>query len=162
MLLPSVPSRARIGQQPILALSLLCAQAVLLPILLVGCEREPRLPVLTDVTEFTQNPYRDQEKAALEGRRLFLNNCSICHGHEGRGDGPSRSTLIAEPANLTVDPVASYADGRMFLVIRLGKMVDGRLTMPPVEKMADDQIWKTIAYVRTLRTTPAGQLPLTK
>lgn len=127
----------------------------LIPLFLsAGCRREPRLPVATDVTEFTQNPFGQDEITIKEGKRLFLNNCSICHGHEGQGDGPSRSTLIAEPANLTVDPVASYSDGRVFLVIRLGKMVDGRLTMPPVEKMTDEQIWKAIAFVRTLRSTP--------
>ncbi|NDD63841.1 MAG: hypothetical protein EBZ36_07680, partial [Acidobacteria bacterium] len=55
------------------------------------------------------------------------------------GDGPSRSTLVAEPANLTTDPVASYTDGQLFLAIRMGKMVGGRFTMPPVERMNDEE-----------------------
>ena len=119
-------------------------------LVIAACDRQVRVPPATTVTESTLNPFGQDKVAASDGRKLFLNNCAICHGHEGLGDGPSRSTLIAEPANLTINPVAAYSDGKMFLVIRLGKMVNGRLTMPPVEKMSDEQIWKTIAYVRTI------------
>ena len=127
-------------------------------ILAPGCGRPPRLPLTTDVTAETSNPFTMEDKLVAEGRRLYLNNCSICHGHQGMGDGPSRSTLVAEPANLTTDPVASYTDGQMFLAIRLGKMVGGRLTMPPVERMTDEQIWKSILFVRTLRSAPPRQV----
>lgn len=119
-----------------------------------ACQRRHSLPALTDVTEETPNPLPDLKKAAVAGKKLFLTNCAICHGHEGLGDGPSRSSLIAEPANLTAPPVADYRDGRMFLSIKLGKMVKGRLTMPPVSKMTDEEIWQTIAYVRTLSGRP--------
>ncbi len=126
----------------------------LIPALLLAsgmaCAR-PHLPAeYGNITAEMRNPLPDPEAAAVDGRRLFLNNCAICHGHEGLGDGPSRSTLIAEPANLTISPVTGYPDGRIFLTIRLGKMVDGRMTMPPVNRMSDEDIWKTIAYVRTL------------
>ena len=50
--------------------------------------------------------------------------------------------------------MADYRDGRMFLSIKLGKMVKGRLTMPPVTKMTDEEIWQTIAYLRTLSGQP--------
>ena len=127
-----------------------CLTLLLTAMFVSGCERRYRIPAVTDVTDSTPNPLPDLENAAIDGKRLFLTNCAICHGHEGLGDGPSRSTLIAQPANLTIDPVASYSDGKTFLSIRLGKMVNGRLTMPPVDRMTDEQIWKTIAYLRTL------------
>lgn len=120
----------------------------------LACQRRHSLPAPTDVTEETLNPLPDLREAAVAGKKLFLTNCAICHGHEGLGDGPSRSSLIAEPANLTVPPVADYRDGRMFLSIKLGKMVKGRLTMPPVTKMTDEEIWQTIAYLRTLSGQP--------
>lgn len=123
---------------------------------LAGCRQNERIPPATEVTEATRTPLRDLSAAARDGERLFRRNCTICHGLHGAGDGPSRSTLIAAPANLTVDPVASYSDGRMFLSIRQGKMVKGRLTMPPVEKITDEEIWKTIAYVRTLAGAMSG------
>jgi mono/diheme cytochrome c family protein len=123
---------------------------------MTGCRKNERIPAATDVTEATRNPLRDLTTAAIDGERLFRRNCTICHGLRGAGDGPSRSTLTAEPANLTIDPVASFSDGRMFLSIRQGKMVNGRLTMPPVEKISDEEIWKTIAYVRTLTAGSGG------
>ena len=141
--LRSREDRRMLGHLPVFLLILL------LPVI-SACERPVRIPPATNVTESTPNPFQGTEKTIAEGKKLFLNNCAICHGHEGLGDGPSRSTLIAEPANLTIDPVASFSEGKMFLSIRLGRMVNGRLTMPPVEKMTDEQIWKTITYVRTL------------
>jgi mono/diheme cytochrome c family protein len=125
---------------------------VLLPLAFagtIGCRKNSRIPPLTEVTESTLNPLNDPT-AVAEGKKMFLRNCAICHGHLGEGDGPSRSTLLAEPANLRIAPAAALSDGRMFRSIRLGKMVDGRYTMPPVEKMTDQQVWQTIAYVRTL------------
>jgi mono/diheme cytochrome c family protein len=146
-------NRFRVSRWPgcrLASFLLACLPLLLTAMIASGCEKSYHIPAVTDVTDSTPNPLPDLEKAASDGKRLFLTNCAICHGHEGLGNGPSRSTLIAEPANLTIDPVASYSDGKTFLSIRLGKMVNGRLTMPPVDKMTDEQIWKTIAYLRTL------------
>lgn len=138
---------------PVSPISLITLLAALIAITGAACGGR-RLPDgYGNVTDETRNPLSgagDSDELTTEGRRLFLNNCAICHGHEGLGDGPSRSTLIAEPANLTIPPVSDYPDGRIFLRIRLGRMVDGRMTMPPVSKMTDEDIWKTILYVRTL------------
>jgi mono/diheme cytochrome c family protein len=114
----------------------------------------PTLP--SDVKPETVNPFRspanesDRSGLLQDGERLFLRNCANCHGYMGQGDGPSRGSLIAPPANLTREPIASYPDGRLFLAIRFGKRVDERLTMPPVLKMTDEEIWKTVAYLREL------------
>ncbi len=128
--------------------------SILLAVLLfltgiAACRKSSRTVPLTEVTDSTLNPLNNPN-AVAEGKKMFLRNCAICHGHLGEGDGPSRSTLLAEPANLRIAPAADLSDGRMFRSIRLGKMVNGRYTMPPVEKMTDEQVWQTIAYVRTL------------
>lgn len=38
---------------------------------------------------------------AEEGRRLFVENCALCHGPSGRGDGPVAEGLKPPPADLT-------------------------------------------------------------
>jgi len=38
---------------------------------------------------------------APEGRALYVENCSQCHGSEGRGDGPWSSALSPRPSDLT-------------------------------------------------------------
>jgi len=35
------------------------------------------------------------------GRKLWTDNCSGCHGNEGRGDGPASEWLSPQPTNLT-------------------------------------------------------------
>ena len=39
--------------------------------------------------------------AAYEGRRLFVSYCLLCHGAEGKGDGPLAKAMKISPADLT-------------------------------------------------------------
>lgn len=38
---------------------------------------------------------------AEDGRRLYVENCALCHGRGGEGDGPLAEGLKPGPANLT-------------------------------------------------------------
>ena len=38
---------------------------------------------------------------AYEGRRLFVSYCQLCHGVDGKGDGPLAKTMKISPADLT-------------------------------------------------------------
>ncbi len=38
-----------------------------------------------------------------QGKKLFSSHCQICHGANGKGDGPAASALDPKPANFT-DP----------------------------------------------------------
>ncbi len=41
--------------------------------------------------------------AAVErGRVLFEQHCALCHGKEGKGDGPAASTMTRRPTNVTL------------------------------------------------------------
>lgn len=35
------------------------------------------------------------------GEAEYLNSCAVCHGLEGRGDGPLTEILMKRPADLT-------------------------------------------------------------
>ena len=35
------------------------------------------------------------------GEAEYLNSCAVCHGLEGRGDGPLGDVLMKRPADLT-------------------------------------------------------------
>lgn len=39
---------------------------------------------------------------ASDGRRLYVENCAMCHGPSGLGDGPSARGLNPPPKNLTL------------------------------------------------------------
>jgi len=88
------------------------------------------------------NPYSNNPVAIAEGRRLFIwYNCYGCHGgHAGGGMGPSLR-----------DPVWIYGgdDAHIFASIAQGRSKG----MPAWgTKLPEDQIWKLVAYIKTLRT----------
>ena len=99
------------------------------------------------VSETTQNPVADLTAAASSGKALYVVNCSLCHGEDGRSPEDS---LGAKPPDLTTGKIVSDSDGTIFLIIKNGVKKDGRPTMPPAKKLSDEEIWQLTAYVRTL------------
>ncbi len=111
------------------------------------------------VTAETRNPFSDTDSAIAAGQPLFVTNCSTCHGPEGKGDGASGLALPKRPQDLTSDDVSNMSDGQIFLVLKNGKMRDGSMTMPPIRRLSNDQMWQIIAYARTLKNAGVSERP---
>jgi len=103
------------------------------------------LPVM--VIETTKNPMPDLATAAAAGKPLYVVNCSLCHGVDGKS---AEDSLEAKPPDLTSGKTASDPDGAIFLTIKNGVKKEGKPTMPPAKKLSDEEIWQLVAYVRTL------------
>jgi cytochrome c oxidase cbb3-type subunit 3 len=88
------------------------------------------------------NPYEGNLSATAEGRQLFVRfNCSGCHGgRAGGGMGPSLRD---------VDWRYGSSDAQVFSTI-----TEGRDQGMPAwgTKISEDQIWKLVAYIHSLRT----------
>lgn len=95
-----------------------------------------------DTLAETKNPYAEDRSAIGEGRRLFnWYNCSGCHGdHAGGGMGPSLRDSVW---------IYGGTDARIFRSI-----AEGRTKGMPSwgGKLPADQIWKLVAYIKSLRT----------
>jgi cytochrome c-L len=111
-------------------------------------EVKPRLnEVETEaVKEFKatgKNPYRGDEAALAEGRKLYLANCQACHLPDGSGRiGPSLigDTWVRERA---------ATDVGMFEIIYGGS--SGAMQSFARRGTTQDQMLKIIAYVRNLK-----------
>lgn len=96
------------------------------------------------------DPYTGDAVALAEGRRLFnWYNCSGCHGgHGGGGMGPTLR-----------DPVWIYgsSDAHIFASISEGR---GKGMPAWGTKIPEDQIWKLVAYIKSMRTPDEPDKPL--
>ena len=88
------------------------------------------------------NPHTGNAAAIMEGRRLFVAyNCSGCHGgRAGGGMGPSLRDSAWTHGNSDTQLLADIVEGRSAGMPAWGKVIP------------EDQMWKIIAYLRTLGT----------
>src|SRR5438132_8206017 len=95
------------------------------------------------------NPYTPESGGATEGRELFVRmNCSGCHGgRAGGGMGPSLRD---------VDWLYGDAEAQIF-----SSIAEGRAHGMPAwgTKLNEDQGWKLVAYIKSLRTPKEIQPP---
>ncbi|RUX28829.1 c-type cytochrome [Mesorhizobium sp. M7A.F.Ca.US.011.01.1.1] len=61
------------------------------------------------------------------GEAEYLNSCAVCHGLDGKGDGPLRDLLTKRPADLTH---LSKLNGGTFPYSRVFATIDGRYAVP--------------------------------
>jgi mono/diheme cytochrome c family protein len=58
-----------------------------------------------------------------EGRDLYEQHCEVCHGAEGKGDGPLADELRVHPADLTQ---IAQSRGGTFPEVEVREIIDGR------------------------------------
>ena len=95
------------------------------------------------------NPVPTDGTSIARGAELFNINCTVCHGTDGKGNGPVAAFLQKKkPADLTGPIVMSLSDGAIFMVITDGKPG----TMPALnENLTVRERWDVVNYVRTLQ-----------
>jgi cytochrome c oxidase cbb3-type subunit 3 len=96
------------------------------------------------------NPYNGNEVALQEGRKLFLSyNCAGCHGgHGGGGMGPSLRDPRWIYGSSDAHIFASIAEGRAHGMPAWGT------------KIPQDQVWKLVAYIKSMRTPQEPDPPI--
>lgn len=92
---------------------------------------------------------------AAAGKKFFDNNCYVCHGKEGKGDGPRAYFITPKPANLT-SPESRESLNRPHLFTSISKGSLGS-EMPAWSKVLSDQEIANVAeYVFNAFIQPAG------
>jgi mono/diheme cytochrome c family protein len=105
----------------------------------------------------------DSERGAV----LYRRYCAVCHGPEGRGDGPNAASLEDDrPRDLTdAKYIGGLSDERLVRVIAGGgQAIQGSRFMPPWGRtLTPDQIRDLVAYVRRLASgAPVSARPATE
>ncbi len=83
------------------------------------------------------------------GSLLWAENCALCHGATGKGDGPTAAAMEFPPTDFTDSEAAKDREpAQMFIDIKEGRME--KLMPPWGQRLSDDQIWNVLYYARSL------------
>jgi len=93
-----------------------------------------------------KNPFAGDPAAIRKGARIYKQQCAVCHGNKGKGDGPAGIALTPRPANLTSKAVQEQSDGALFW-----KITTGRGAMPSFKSiLTEEQRWQVVTFLRSL------------
>ena len=106
-----------------------------------------------------KNPYMQTAEVLKRGEVVYTNQCAVCHGKTGMGDGP----LVvredgSDPAYKAVPPAYSdrlktLKDGEIFHSISYGKNMMGGYA----SHVSPDDRWKLVCYIKSLGGIKDGQ-----
>ncbi len=100
-----------------------------------------------------KNPVANTKKSIDRGRVIFMQNCTSCHGEDGKAEG----SLVASATDLTSPQLykSGASEGEIFRSIRDGAGDQ----MPAFKSQLDNEadVWNLVNYVRSL--WPPGQRP---
>lgn len=99
-----------------------------------------------------RTPIPPSDKSLQQGRKLFLQNCSVCHGEDGAGKGPAATALETPPANfLDKKHSAIYSPGEKFWIIGHGTEKTG---MPAFSNLTPIERWHLVNHIIQLQHDP--------
>ncbi len=136
---------------------------VILPIVLAGCSfslveditpppgSELPAPQVTSAPVATSPVYPIVPPDLANGKVLFDQKCSQCHGKKGLGDGPQSAQLSVPAATLGLaDYARQYTPAEWYAIVSQG---DTQKFMPAFPNLTDRQRWDLVAYAMSLSIT---------
>jgi mono/diheme cytochrome c family protein len=95
-----------------------------------------------------KDPWNSSEDLIAHGKELYKTNCSMCHGADGKGDGPAGASLNPKPRNF-VEGKWKFGGDRLglFKVLQTGSpgtSMQSYKHMPVVDR------WALVHYLRSI------------
>jgi mono/diheme cytochrome c family protein len=94
-----------------------------------------------------KSPLKVTADIVKKGQGLYKNRCEICHGAEGKGNGPYNDPKWKQSTNLASQVVQANSDGELFY-----KVSSSRDRHPASKVLySDEERWMIVAFLRTLK-----------
>ena len=98
-----------------------------------------------------ENPIPPTEESLSRGRMIYQQHCQVCHGAQGRGDGPAAASLRPPPANLAYH-VYQHPDGQFFAWFTRG--IPGTAMPAFAATLSEEDRWHVLNYINTFAPAP--------
>ena len=97
-----------------------------------------------------KNPYAGNSSPEIleQGRKRFETFCAVCHGYQGKGDGPVSVKMALKPPPLISDKIKNVPDGAIFHIISDGQ---GVMSSYAYQLVNEKDRWAIVNYVRSLQ-----------
>jgi len=93
------------------------------------------------------NPVKSSPTSLASGKKKFGQDCAMCHGKEGAGDGDLAEDMHLKLADFRdAAALKDMTDGDIYNIINNGK---GKM-MGEEGRLKPDEIWDVINFVRSL------------
>jgi mono/diheme cytochrome c family protein len=90
------------------------------------------------------NPVPKSPESLARGRDMYELHCIVCHGAQGRGNGPVGQKFVPQPMELNFDYVQLQPDGQIFYTIS-----HGSIAMPGYrEAIAVQDRWHLVNFIK--------------
>ncbi len=90
------------------------------------------------------NPIGKSPESLARGRQMYEIHCLVCHGAQGRGDGPVGRKFVPQPMELNLDYVQLQPDGQLFYTIS-----HGSIAMPFYRQaIAAEDRWHLVNFIK--------------
>ena len=90
------------------------------------------------------NPIAISPESLARGREMYDTHCIVCHGAQGRGNGPVGQKFVPQPMELNLDYVQLQPDGQIFYTIS-----HGSLAMPFYRQaIAAEDRWHLVNFIK--------------
>jgi cbb3-type cytochrome c oxidase subunit II len=93
-------------------------------------------------------PNVDSAAAANAGAGIYRQNCAVCHGTNGLGNGPNALAMNKKPANFSRPFFKAYSDKTWYYKVAEG--VPGTRMPRWKLKLEPEQMWYLVAFLKTL------------
>ncbi len=104
------------------------------------------VPVAPASARLLHSPIAPTPNQIAAGQQIYQQNCAVCHGARGKGDGPAAANLNPKPFDLTVH-APMHTEGELYWWVTNG--ITG--TAMPVwgNRLSDLQRWQVVTFVKT-------------
>jgi len=99
-------------------------------------------------------PWEPNEAMVARGKAVFQQNCTACHGQEGKGDGPGAAGLVPPPRNLVEGKWKQGGDS-----ISLYKTIAGGIpgsSMVGFAHLPGKDRWGLVQFIHSITTNKSA------